>query len=79
MINANASATALEKTYNGSKTIYNQTYNYTSNALKLVQDNLKFNNASGSLLTFFLYQRVAALKNNTDNKMFIGKQEVTTW
>jgi len=74
VINANASATALEKTYNGSRTITNQTFNYTTNALKLVQDQLKFQNASGSLLTYYLYQRLSALKNNTDNKLFIGKQ-----
>lgn len=55
VINANASATAQEKIYNGSATITNQTYNYTTQALALVQDKLQFSNKQQSLLTYYLY------------------------
>ena len=79
VINANATATAQEKTYNGSATVINQTFFYTADALKLVQDKLQFTTPQKSLLNYFLYQRLYYLKNNTDNKLFVGKQNVTTW
>ena len=49
-----------------------QNINYTTNALKEVQENLKFTNPTNSLIEYYYLQRVNNLKDDTNNRLLIG-------
>ena len=54
-----------------------QNINYTSQAFKEVQDNLKFQNPKKSLLDYYYYQRINSLSENTVNRLFVGNFNAT--
>lgn len=79
IINSNASSRATMILNRGAGEVAKQNIEYTTLALKSVKDKLAFTTPKTSLMEYFFYQKVAALKDDTKNKMVVGKVNSTAF
>ena len=77
VIQANASSLATQILQKGAGQVAKQNIDYTTKALGYVQKQLKFTEQQNSLLDYYYYQRIAALKEDTSNKLLVGKMNAT--
>lgn len=71
-INANATSQATILLNKGAGQVAKQNIEYTTLALKQVQDDLAFTAPKTSLMDYYFYQRISQLKSDTKNKLAIG-------
>lgn len=79
VINANATANATMVLNKGAGGVAKQNIDYTTTALKDVQEKLEFTEPKTSLLEYFTYQRINGLKDDTGNKLMVGNLNATVF
>lgn len=56
----------------GAGQVAEQNIQYVGEGLKYVQSKLAFTDAKNSLIEYFQYQKINALKDDTNNKLLVG-------
>jgi len=77
IINSNATSFATQILNKGAGEVAKQNIEYTTRALADVQKKLAFTTPKTSLIEYFYYQRIGALKDDTNNKLIVGKFNAT--
>lgn len=77
VINSNATSQAARRLNVGAGIVAQQNIEYVTLALKDVNDKLAFAQPKSSLLDYFFYQKLNALKDDTANKLLVGVSNTT--